>query len=108
MFGYTCGDCSIKVVCSTRGITGNLDENTVGLKGERMRCEEAGEFVSAICDGESIPASAAEHVGQCEICRCRLKEYSEIGAELRLVASLESSRRPEVRQWRKEQRVRSN
>jgi hypothetical protein len=73
-----------------------------------MRCEEAGEFVSAICDGESIPASAAEHVGQCEICRCRLKEYSEIGAELRLVASLESSGRPEVRQWRKEQRVRSN
>jgi hypothetical protein len=73
-----------------------------------MKCEEAGEFVSAICDGESIPVSAAEHVGRCEICRCRLKEYAEIGAELRLVASLESLQEAEVHHWRKEQRVTSN
>ncbi len=73
-----------------------------------MKCEEAGEFVSAICDGESIPVSAAEHVDLCEICRCRLKEYAEIGAELRLVASLKSSEEPEVHHWRKEQRVKRN
>jgi hypothetical protein len=56
-----------------------------------MKCEEAAEFVSAIYNGERIPRSAAEHVGRCETCHCRLKEYVEIGAELRLVASLELS-----------------
>jgi hypothetical protein len=85
-----------------------LDENTAELEGERMKCEEVGEFVSAICDGESIPVNAAEHIDRCETCRCRLKEYAEIGAELRLAASLESSEEPEVRHWKKEQRVMSN
>jgi hypothetical protein len=73
-----------------------------------MKCEEAAEFVSAICDGERIPGSAAEHVGRCETCRCRLKEFVEIGAELRLMASLESSEELEVPHWGKERRVRSN
>jgi EpsI family protein len=54
-----------------------------------MRCEEAAEFVSALCDGESIPPVAAEHVGACEACQARLKEYGQIGTELRRVASLE-------------------
>ena len=55
-----------------------------------MKCEEAAEFVSALCDGESIPPEAAEHIGTCETCQARLKEYGEIGMALRRVASLES------------------
>ena len=55
-----------------------------------MKCEEAAEFVSALCDGESIPPVAAEHIGACETCRGRMKEYAEIDAELRRLASLES------------------
>lgn len=58
-----------------------------------MRCEEAAEFVSALCDGETIPRGAAEHIGECAVCRTRLSEYAEIGAELRRVASLEASNR---------------
>lgn len=73
-----------------------------------MKCEEAGEFVSAICDGEKIPVSVAQHVDHCEICRCRLQEYTELGAELRLTASLELSGEPELRHWRKEPNVMSN
>jgi hypothetical protein len=54
-----------------------------------MKCEEAAEFVSALCDGETIPRAAAEHIGACQLCALRLKEYLEIGTELRRVASLE-------------------
>ncbi|HTS11452.1 MAG TPA: hypothetical protein VMH00_04985 [Candidatus Limnocylindrales bacterium] len=56
-----------------------------------MRCEEAAEFVSALCDGETIPREAAEHVGECNACRARLSEYAEMGMELRRVASLEGT-----------------
>jgi hypothetical protein len=56
-----------------------------------MNCEEAAEFVSALCDGGRIPRTAAEHVGTCEVCATRLREYVEMGAELRRVASLESA-----------------
>jgi hypothetical protein len=55
-----------------------------------MRCEEAAEFVSALCDGERIPQSAAEHIGACAACRLRLTDYLEMGAELRRSASLEA------------------
>ncbi len=58
-----------------------------------MNCDEAAEFVSALCDGETIPRPAAEHVGTCESCGTRLKEYVEMGAELRRIASLESAAR---------------
>jgi hypothetical protein len=54
-----------------------------------MTCNEAAEFVSALCDGEIIPRAAAEHVGSCATCRTRLKEYIGIGVELRRVASLD-------------------
>lgn len=66
-----------------------------------MKCEEAREFVSALCDGETIPRSAAEHIGQCEACRTRLKEFAEMGAELRRVASLETAAEATVRDWPK-------
>lgn len=54
-----------------------------------MKCNEAGEFVSRLCDGQVIPPEAAEHVGACGECRTRLDEYLRMGAELRRVASLE-------------------
>lgn len=66
-----------------------------------MRCEEAAEFVSALCDGESIPQGAAEHIGVCETCQALLKEYGEIGTELRRVASLESPLEARARTWEK-------
>lgn len=55
-----------------------------------MRCEHAEEFVSALCDGERIPREAAEHIGECEKCRARLRDYAMLGAELRRTASLNS------------------
>lgn len=66
-----------------------------------MKCEEAREFVSALCDGEMIPRSAAEHIGECKACRMRLKEFAEMGAELRRVASLETATEATVRDWKK-------
>lgn len=55
-----------------------------------MVCDEAAEYVSALYDGETIPRAAAEHIGECEGCREQLREYMEIGAEMRRVASLET------------------
>ncbi len=54
-----------------------------------MICDEAAEYVSALYDGEIIPRAAAEHIGECESCRTQLRDYMEIGAEMRRVASLE-------------------
>lgn len=56
-----------------------------------MECDEAAEYVSALCDGAIVPAAAAEHMNTCDACRLRLNEYLEIGAELRRMASLEIS-----------------
>jgi hypothetical protein len=55
-----------------------------------MICDEAAEYVSALCDGETISRDAAEHIGDCENCRAQLRDYLETGAELRRVASLEA------------------
>ena len=55
-----------------------------------MRCEDAEEFVSALCDGERIPREAAEHIGECEKCRTWLQDYAMLGAEIRRTASLNS------------------
>ncbi len=54
-----------------------------------MNCNDAAEFVSALCDGETIPPEAAHHVGACSECQARLRDYLSTGAELRRVASLE-------------------
>ncbi len=66
-----------------------------------MTCEEAAEFVSALCDYETIPQAAAGHIGACASCQARLKEYIEIGVELRRVASLESLEEARPRAWEK-------
>lgn len=66
-----------------------------------MKCEEAREFTSALCDGETVPRSAAEHIGQCEACRTRLKDCAEMGAELRRAASLETRQGVSAGDWQK-------
>jgi hypothetical protein len=57
-----------------------------------MNCEQVGEYISALCDGEKIPRDAAEHIGACQTCRERLNEYAAMGCELRRLASLEETR----------------
>ena len=69
-----------------------------------MTCQEAAEFVSALYDGETIPRTAAEHIGGCPACQGRLKDYLEIGVELRRVASLDLPERVRERAWDKPQR----
>lgn len=64
-----------------------------------MKCTEAAEFVSALCDGEIIPSEAAAHIGDCELCQERLREYSAIGIEMRRVASLEATPQLEPPAW---------
>jgi hypothetical protein len=74
------------------------------MKRTDMKCEEAAEFVSALCDGETIPRAAAAHIGDCQTCRTRLSEYAQMGAELRRVASMEAE---ETRTplWQQAQRI---
>jgi len=55
--------------------------------GDVMECQRASEFVSALYDGERVPTAFADHISACPDCRSRLREYSEMGAELRLLAS---------------------
>jgi periplasmic protein TonB len=68
-----------------------------------MRCDEAAEFISARCDGEMIPPTAAEHIGTCAPCHALLEEYMEMGAELRRTASLEIEQGVSSRIWTKPQ-----
>lgn len=78
------------------------------IKGKEVSCAEAAEFVSALCDGELIPSAAAEHIGRCAVCGTRLKEYVEIGAELRRVASLHTVETEKVPFWGAAQRITPN
>jgi hypothetical protein len=73
-----------------------------------MKCEDAAEFVSALCDGEVIPQEAAEHIGDCEVCQARLGAFSTIGVELRRVASLQAPGEMKAGSWEEKQRVRVN
>ncbi len=70
-----------------------------------MICSEVGEFISALCDGETVPPAAAEHIGGCVMCGARLHEYLALGAEMRRVASLERVEDIPVRSWGKERRT---
>lgn len=71
-----------------------------------MKCEEAQEFVSRLCDGQVVPREAAEHVGACQECRERLDEYLRIGAEMRRLASLEQQETIRAGAWERARRVR--
>jgi hypothetical protein len=68
-----------------------------------MICNEAAEFVSALCDGEIIPPPAAEHIGTCSTCQGQLRDYLAMGVELRRTASLEQSATLPVRTWTRPQ-----
>ena len=68
-----------------------------------MICIEAAEFVSALCDGEIIPPTAAEHIGTCPACQGRLRDYLNLGVELRRTASLEQSAPVPARTWTRPQ-----
>jgi hypothetical protein len=73
-----------------------------------MNCGLVTEFVSALCDGESIPHEAAEHISKCKTCRLTLREYSEIGAELRCAASLEPFEATPTVLWERKKRIGHN
>jgi len=64
-----------------------------------MKCEDAAEFVSALCDGERIPREVAQHIGQCKVCRERLNAYSIMGSELRRMANLEEQTPLKPESW---------
>ena len=53
-----------------------------------MTCDKAKVYVSALYDGETVPLAAAEHTAHCADCQELLKEYAELGAELRIYGSL--------------------
>jgi len=55
-----------------------------------MTCIEAEPHVSALCDGEPVPAEAVEHFNACETCRITLAEYARIGTELRVAAAMDT------------------
>jgi hypothetical protein len=68
-----------------------------------MICTDAAEFVSALCDGETIPPTAAEHIGTCPVCQARLRDYLNLGVELRRAASLEQPAPVPDRTWTRPQ-----
>ena len=63
-----------------------------------MRCDEVAEYVSAICDGETIPHDAAAHLRECAVCSGLIQEYIVLGVALRREASLEFSA-PSTPHW---------
>jgi hypothetical protein len=68
-----------------------------------MICDDAAEYVSALCDFETIPPAAAEHIATCTDCQRRLNDYLALGVELRRSASLELSNAVPSRNWAKPQ-----
>jgi len=70
-----------------------------------MKCDQAAEFVSALCDGETILPAPAEHIGSCVECQQRLREYLEMGVELRRLASLDVSMPSAAPEWKREPRT---
>jgi hypothetical protein len=68
-----------------------------------MNCNEAAEFISALCDGERIPSDAAAHVGDCPSCQARMRDYLAMGAEMRRVASLEFAEEAKPMAWETKQ-----
>jgi hypothetical protein len=73
-----------------------------------VTCNEIAEFLSALCDGEMIPPDAAQHIGACEACKLLLRDYAEMGAELRRIASLEAAEpAPSLKMEPKPRRIRT-
>jgi hypothetical protein len=70
-----------------------------------MTCNEAAEYVSALCDGVVIPPSAAEHMGMCPVCQERLRSYIEMGVEMRREACLHFARAKEPTAFKRDRRT---
>ena len=68
-----------------------------------MICDDVAEYVSALCDGQTIPSSAAQHIAHCPDCQFRLSDYLALSAELRRAASLELSNEVPSRNWTRSQ-----
>jgi len=68
-----------------------------------MICDDAAEYISALCDGETIPPPAAQHIGACPVCQARLSDYLTMGVELRRAASLGLAEAVTPRVWAKPQ-----
>jgi hypothetical protein len=68
-----------------------------------MICDDAAEYISALCDGETIPPPAAQHIGACPDCQARLGDYLAMGVELRRAASLGLADAVPSRVWTKPQ-----
>lgn len=64
-----------------------------------MNCEQAAEFVSSLFDGERIPREAAEHIGCCEACCSRMRDYAAMRAELQIAESTASWERVPEGRW---------
>jgi len=68
-----------------------------------MICDDTAEYISALCDGETIPPPAAQHIGACPDCQARLSDYLAMGVELRRAASLGLADAVPSRVWSKPQ-----
>ena len=68
-----------------------------------MICDDAAEYISALCDGETISPLAAQHIGACPHCQARLSDYLAMGVELRRAASLGLADAVPSRVWIKPQ-----
>ena len=68
-----------------------------------MICDDAAEYISALCDGETIPPPAAQHIATCPECEARLSDYLAMGVELRRSASLGLADAVPSRRWTKPQ-----
>jgi hypothetical protein len=68
-----------------------------------MICDDAAENISALCDGETIPPTAAQHIATCPACQARLSDYLAMGVELRRTASLGLADAVPSRTWTKTQ-----
>jgi hypothetical protein len=68
-----------------------------------MICNDVAEYISALCDGKTIPPPAAQHIGTCLDCQARLSDYLAMGVELRRAASLGLAEAVASRVWTKPQ-----
>jgi hypothetical protein len=59
-----------------------------------MNCTDAAEYISALCDGETIPNDAAQHISSCAVCTQARNEYVALGMALWQAAAIELAEEP--------------
>lgn len=70
-----------------------------------MICDDAAEYISALCDGQTIRPEAAQHFAGCPNCQQRLSDYLAMGVELRRTASLALAEAVPLLTWTKPQNL---